>query len=316
MIRRTLAIVLLVLCLGWVMVRCIPPVQAATESTTYTEALLTTKLTACPASCQVPLLKLPARSFTAGQRVLYTARIAATSNHPRIVRMAIRIDATGAAVVRSTTASINHDGKSYGTQYVSVRWLFIAPKTGTYTITARAEATTMLGAATLTPVRTQTYLKASTVNAKSIQWAVSAPTCVNSRAMPLSAADIDACATKRDRAVITKTVTRAAGTKANWLAGLELSREYGSYPGGNGTLTVTMTAQPKTATGANCGKRGVASWRPSITNNKHHYRLNGSAVATTGSCPKLMLTLVLDHYAGNPVGLEGPSETDFQVVWS
>lgn len=308
----TLAIVVTVLGVG-------TRANAATESPTYTAALLTTRLTACPASCQVPLLKLPARTFTAGQRVLYTARFAATNDYVRIARQALRLDATGAAVVRSTTASINHDGKSYGTQYVSVRWLFVAPVTGSYTITARAEATSNLsqpGGIHLTPVRSLTYLSASTVHAKSLTWTGGTATCVNRQAVPKAAADIPACAVKRDRVSVTRTVARAAGTKAQYLAGLELSREYGSYPGGNGVLTVTMTAQPLTATGAKCGKAGVATWRPSITSNKHHYRLNGSATAATGSCPRLALTLVLDHYAGNPVGLEGPAETDFQVLWS
>ena len=118
--------------------------QAGTTAD-YTDDLLATRLVAQETGGLVPLLRLPARQLAAGEKVWLTARLAGRSDAVRMPRMAIRVDGVSSTgTQRSTIASINHDGQSHGTQYVTTRWLFTAPAAGSWTITARAEATSML----------------------------------------------------------------------------------------------------------------------------------------------------------------------------
>ncbi|MGH3658226.1 MAG: hypothetical protein ACRDUA_16350, partial [Micromonosporaceae bacterium] len=209
----------------------------------YTTDLLTTKIQAYRTGGLTPVLRLPDRTMRAGERILVTARLAARSNAARMPRMAIRVDAVGAGqVLRSPVKSINHDGADHGIQYISVRWLLTAPATGTYTITARAEATTYLEPVAethLTAVQDLTYLKLSDVGQTSVTWGDDHSGCVGARSHPDP--DVPECGTARSRdTALARTVNTGGATTATVLGDVELSREYGSYPGGTSAVEVTL----------------------------------------------------------------------------
>ena len=113
---------------------------------------------------------------------------------------------------------------------------------------------------------------------------------------------------------------------------LELSREYGSFPGGDGNITVSVDVKPQ-VNGVACGKTTSASYTMAISSQLHHKRLNatvaGADLTTTLStakrkkyrlkagadCPQVKVITTLDHNSGNPVGLEGPAETASYILW-
>jgi hypothetical protein len=314
----------------------------ADTTPTYTDDLLTTRLVAPVGGGGglEPLLQLPARHFDAGERLWLTARLAGNSDAERMPRMAIRIDGVGPGdVQRSTIASTNHDGQAAGTQYVSVRWLFVAPVAGTWTITARAEATSLLtqpdgSQPSIYPQPGLTYLKSSVVHPQSQEWKSSKSHCVGTE--PVTNPDIPDCADP----VVTKTVMGSTIhdvptgiDSATAPVELELSREYGSFPGGTSTMEVSIEVTPW-ALGAKCGQVTKAVYPVSISSQLHHKRLNatvaGADLTTTltafkrkraglvvgAACPQVKVITRLTHTGGNPVGLEGPAETASYILWN
>lgn len=317
------------------------PAALADTDPDYSTDLLTTSLTAYETGGLQDLLALPPKEMVAGEKLLLTARLAGTSDALRMPRMAIRVDAfEGENRYRSTVASINHDGEAYGTQYVTTRWVFTAPTSGTYTIKALAEATSLLeqpdgSRPHISPVQDLTYLQADPVHPDSAEWRDATSYCVNE--MAHTAPKIPACGTLTPTVtVLDRTFDVPAGaTKATALAELELSREYGSFPGGNGNIATSLRVQPLTATGAACGTMTTAPQNIGITSNKHHYRLNakvvgaslmapsnligrakGRGVDVDEPCAKVRVYTILTHISGNPVGLEGPNETAGYILWN
>ena len=148
------------------------------------------------------------------------------------------------------------------------------------------------------------------------EWLPTQSHCVGS--MPVAKPDIPQCGAPVDHTVVmAKTWAKPVGTSSLTAAvELELSREYGSFPGGNGALSVTIMVQPWSTSGA-CGSERSATYKPSISNNKHHYRLNATVpTVPLGACTHAKVSTSLTHTSGNPVGLEGPAETASYALWS
>ncbi|MEQ7008391.1 hypothetical protein ABN028_19655 [Actinopolymorpha sp. B17G11] len=313
-LRRTLAALTAAAAAATIAVACTPKPANAAETANYSTALAVTTLQAVEASGLTPVLRLPARTMAKGERILLTARLAGTSNATMYPRMAVRLDAiSGATILRSPVKSINHDGKAYGVQAVALRWLLTAPVDGTYAITMRGEATTYLNTATtrLTIDPAMTYLKASTVGQKSIQWGETAEDCVGRVNHP--APDVAACKTKRtSTSALPKTITRPTGVKAVTVVGdVELSREYGSYPGGSSKVNVSLTVNVRTSTGKVCATKTVTKTGLVITSRKHHFhqQLTASSVPTTCG-GKITTAVKVTHVSGNPVGIHGEKESN------
>lgn len=305
------SLLLLAMTIAAVLAGVAAPASAGTTAD-YTDNLLVSSLPSTEDGGLTALLQLPPRTMRAGERILLTSRLAGQSHAVRMPRMALRVDAVGAGqVLRSPVKAINHDGKAYGTQYVSVRWLFIAPVAGTYTITMRAEATTYLGPTTLTVVPGLTYLKVSRVGQTSVQWGDDQRGCVGAVAHPDP--DNPACRTARSWAdTLTQTVHKGSATRATLIGDVELSREYGSYPGGNSRVSVTLAATPTAANGTPCAPRvTVTDPDVTITSNKHHWHQTMTLPDVNVSCgPLLWVKVTVDHLSGNPVGIENSTQSN------
>jgi len=286
----------------------------AETSADYTTDLKVTKLQATKTGGLTSILALPSRYMYAGDRLLVTARLAGKSNAVRYPRMAIRLDATGAATVRSPVKAINHRGKSYGTESVTVRWLFVAPVNGTYTITARAEATTYLAPVSstyLTLVPTTTYLKAAYAGYESVTWAPGDDTCVGAKAHPDP--DVAACGTKRTSVTVARKYVpiKAGVTTATFTTDLELSREYGSYPGGNGKVRVKFQVTPKNSDGTTCRSTSTVSRDLSITSTRHHWHeLKTLSNLNVSGCAKAYVRTTVTHLGGNPVAIHDERQSN------
>ncbi|MGH3489472.1 MAG: hypothetical protein ACRDP8_16405 [Actinopolymorphaceae bacterium] len=278
----------------------------AAETTSYTATL-----TATTAGGLTPVLKLPARSMAAGDKLLVTARLAGKTNAVRMPRMAIRVDATGAATLRSPVGAINHLGKASGTQYVTVRWLLVAPVDGTYVITARAEATTYvapIATTRLAVVRDSTYLKVSPAPAGSVQWGEAAKDCVGRKAITA----IPQCKVARTlTTAVPKVVNVARSTKTTVLADLELSREYGNYPRGISMVDITLGATPASTSGKACAATVKKTVRRSIISTRHHWRENLTLTDLKTTCgTHLRVSATVKHVSGNPVTIENQTQTN------
>lgn len=289
-----------------------PPAATGTTAD-YTTDLLTTRIQATRSGGLTAVLKLPPRTMRAGERILLTTRLAGRSNAVRMPRMATRIDAVGPGeTMRSPIASINHDGKAYGTQYVSVRWLFIAPTDGSYTITMRGEATTYLepvDETQLTVVPDLTYLKVSNVGQTSVTWGDDHTGCVGAVAHPEP--KIPECRTARSWTdALTQLVAKGTATTAVVIGDLELSREYGSYPGGTSRVQVTLQATPTAADGKPCAAKVSTSADVTITSTKHHWHQLMDLPVRISCGPKLWVKVTVKHLAGNPVGIEDRDESN------
>lgn len=285
----------------------------AEASATYTATPLTAKLMATRTGGLTPILALPARHYDAGERVLVTARLAGTTNAVRMPRMALRADATGAATVRSTTVAINHPGRASGTQYVSLRWLFVAPVAGTYTLTARAEATSYVEpvSSTYLSVVAGSYLKTSTVDQRSTTWGPGIEECVGSRSH--ANPDVAACGTRDSSATVARKYVRIPSgvSRATFTADLELSREYGSYPGGDGKVRVKLYVTPQTKAGSTCRSTATASRDLSISSTRHHWHETKTVAGVNVSgCYRAYVRTVVTHLGGNPVGIHDRAQSN------
>lgn len=235
---------------------------AAATTTNYTTDLSRTVI---PASSDrgtlAPIMHLSSRHMQAGESVLLTARLAATSNATRMPRMAIRIDANPIAsdtlpywTYRSPWATTNHPGEAYGTDYISVRWLFVAPETDDYTFTTRAEATTYIEPVSeteLTIVPDLTYMRAQTTQPGSKSFQDASESCVGDRPHP--SPDAPACTDPNELRSVHK-ATLYPGANRPWtvVSDLELSREYGYTPGGDSVLDIRLYVWEKTTAGFTC----------------------------------------------------------------
>ena len=308
--KKALMIILAALVLTLVGAMYPAPADAGTSLTSTTD-LIATSLQATETGGLAPIMKLPATHYEAGERVLVTSRLAGRSSVDKYPRMALRVDATGAATVRSPVISRNHSGSSAGTQYLTVRWLFIAPTAGTYTITARAEATSYYKTTTARLlVVSGTYLKLSTVNQKSTTWGPASDACVSGKAHP--SPDYTACRTvQKSKDVLVYNVRTRGYDTITAGSDLELSCEYGSYPGGTSKVSVTIYAKGINAAGKVCTPTKSVTKTISITSLTHHWHDNSTLAGMDVSCAATVaLRTRVTYLSGNPVAIHDKAQSN------
>lgn len=277
----------------------------ADASTMSSTALLTTTLRASDGAYR-NVLRLPAMTLRAGQARFLDGRIAATSNVTRGPMIGARIICLGGGG-GSTYTTTNHAGKAAGVRTVVVRWLFVASKDGTFTCELRGLAHDMLDPAhaTLTLVRNSTTLSVRPVSHAASQWGDDADRCIGSKPI----ASIKQCSVARtSTTTLRRTVSAGSVATATVLADVELSREYGAYPGGDSTVQLTLRATPLDTAGRACAATRQLSTTPTISGTLHHYKprltISNVPVNHSATCGG---RLTVDVYAkwikGNPVTL-------------
>lgn len=251
----------------------------------------------------VPILRLPTRWMRAGQSIYVRGQMGATTNVPRGPMMGIRIICLGGS--GGTFTVRNHDGRARGIQYVVVRWVFTAPHNGNYTCELRAVSATMIDprVARLNLVPGHSRLAVSPVGPGAQGWFAGQDTCVGTRAMPR----LPRCSRARS-AVFVMARLLPAGSRRHVTAmtDVQMTREYGKYPGGPSRVRVTLEAIPATSTGRACAAPGTVSRTATITTFVHHYKVNlslpGVRVNRGGGCGvRVLVRTRVDHLAGNPV---------------
>ncbi|WP_020575281.1 hypothetical protein [Actinopolymorpha alba] len=278
------------------------PATAATGGASTTK-LLVTRLPA-EDSPLLTVLRLPPRTLSAGQTMSVYGRIAATTNVTRGPMMGARIICLGGGGGSPYTVR-NHSGKAYGVQTVVVRWLFVAPKDGTFTCELRGQAATMLDppATRLDLVADSTLLRMVPASSGSQQWLDRGDSCVGRVGIP----DIQQCARpKAATTVMHRVIPTARAKNVTAVADVQLSREYGGYPGGPSTVKVTLEAMPANADNISCAPTKKTSATYTISGNLHHYKANLSLpqipVNQSSACgTRVRIRTRVDHLDGNPV---------------
>jgi hypothetical protein len=292
------------------------PANAGT-TTTLTTDLVTTSLQATERGGLEPIMRLAARHYDVGERVLVTSRLGGKSTVDKYPRMALRVDATGAATVRGPVVSQNHYGKDAGVEYLTVRWLFVAPVAGTYTITARAEATSYYKTAEtqLLIDPATTYLKTSATSTRSVGMGPANDSCVGHTNHP--SPDYAPCADPRtSKDVNVKTVKTYGLDKMSVTSDLELSREYGSYPGGSGKVKVTLYVRGVNSSGKTCVGTVTSSKTLSISSLRHHYHDARTVSLDTSCAVKVLMRTRVTHISGNSVAIHDDVQSNGAALLS
>jgi hypothetical protein len=280
-----------------------PNPASAIEQETSAASLVASELRASNPR-YTTVMRMPDMSLRAGQAKLIVGQLAATSNVSRGPMMGARIICLGGGG-GSTYTTTNHLGKSTGVQTATIRWLFIAPKDSTYTCELRGVASTSVDPdkAVLKLVPKQMRLDAATVNSRSREHGDGSDTCVGSKAIP----DIKQCSVARRTATfLGKTVSVGTASTVNVLADVELSREYGPYPGGESKVRLTLRSTPLDRNGHRCGATTQGSRTQSISQNLHHVKprlsLNGVPAYQSSSCGgRIRVDVQAKWLGGNPV---------------
>ncbi|WP_460518938.1 hypothetical protein [Flindersiella endophytica] len=249
-------------------------------------------------------MRMPDMSLRAGQAKLIVGQLAATSNVSRGPMMGARIICLGGGG-GSTYTTTNHLGKSSGVKTATIRWLFIAPKDSAYTCELRGVASTSIDPdkAVLKLVPKQMRLDAASASSRSREYGDGSDTCVGSKAIP----DIKRCSVVRRTATfLGKTVSVGKASTVNVMADVELSREYGPYPGGESKVRLTLRSTPLDRNGRRCGTTTQGSRTQSISQNLHHVKprltLNGVPAYRSSSCGgQIRVDVQAKWLAGNPV---------------
>jgi hypothetical protein len=246
-------------------------------------------------------------TLQAGEKFYLVGRLAGRSNIVRTPLMEARIICAGAG--GSPWTARNLSGKAYGVESETGRWLLTVPKSGTFTCELRGRAATLLNPAvakiTLDPGLT--VMSMVPAPPLSMQWADAGETCVTRVRNP----KIPQCNVIRTSVtVLDELVTVVAARFADVLADVELSREYGYYPGGDATVRLTLWAVPVDGTGKACGARREMTTSQRITGNLHHIKRNLTLadvrVNLAPGCGAMMLAgVTVNHVSGNPVTIHG-----------
>ncbi|MGW5361281.1 hypothetical protein [Actinopolymorpha pittospori] len=279
-----------------------PPPPAPPMSKMSTTTLLLSSIPATGGRA-VPFLRLPTRHMKAGQSIYVVGRMAAVTNVPRGPMMGIRIICLGGSGGPFTVR--NHDGRAYGVQAIVVRWLFTAPHDGNYTCELRGVGATQIDpqVARLDLVASRSLLQATPVRPGAQGWMTGADTCVGTQGIP----NIPQCAQPRSAVtVLARHLSAGTARFVNTVTDVQLSREYGAYPGGSSTVKVTLHATPSTASGHPCAPVRSTSRTATINGHVHHYKVNltlpGTRVNLGGGCGRqVLLQTRVEHLAGNPV---------------
>jgi hypothetical protein len=286
------------------------PVSPIASGTVSTQDLITTVLPNTSATS--PVLRLPPLPMRRGEVIYLKAQMGGRSNIVRTPMFGIRIICLGPGGGAGSVWTVqNHLGRAFGVDTERLRWLFVAPNTTSYTCTMHGVATTFVDptVARLTIDPATTILSATSVQPISTQWLQNTDTCVGSVPNP----EIPQCAVaRRTVTVLQNTVPTQGARFANLLGDVQLSREYGAFPGGISTVDVTVRATPVNAAGQTCAPTRTITGRQVINNDLHHVKVNLNLldvpVNQSASCGRsLRVDATVTHLAGNPVTIDGPS---------
>lgn len=276
----------------------------AAGTSTYTTKLLTGTLRASEPSYS-SVLRLPDLTLEAGDAMLLVAKLAATSNVPRGPMIGARIICPGGG--GSTYTTRNHIGRAHGVKRVTVRWLFVPPKDGIYRCELRGLALTMLDpeTAVLKLVSGETRLEATQAHIDSAEWGDTDDSCVGSMAIR----SIEQCSSPtKATTVVRRSVPVGRAYYVTVMGDIELSREYGGYPGGDSTIRLSLRATPTDADGRSCAPTRETSIERRISGTLHHVKpiltLSDVRVNQSGSCGQQLRVRVRARWLkGNPVTL-------------
>ncbi|WP_020576599.1 hypothetical protein [Actinopolymorpha alba] len=276
----------------------------ASQEAISTNTLLVSELPAANGGQFFTVLRLPPVRVAAGQPMYLQARLAARSNVPRGPLMEMRTICPGAG--GSPTTDRNHDGQAYGVESETGRWLMVPPATGTFTCELRGRAATSLDPAVAKLILDPrlTVLSMVAANPGATQWTDPVNRCVGTVPDPT----VPQCVVARPIAnVLQKTVPLpSSATYANVGADVQLSREYGAFPGGNAMVRLSLRATPVDVNEVACAPRRETMATQTITSNLHHVKVNLTltkvGVNQSGTCGRsLKVGVVVASLVGNPV---------------
>lgn len=293
--RRTAALVLLLALLVLAGIgllihahRNVPtvPGEPSAGGAVFTQDLLATTLPNSTAT--VAVLRLPPLAMQAGDAQYLVAQMGGRSNIVRTPMMGTRMICLGKGGGGGSVWTVqNHLGQAYGVNTERLRWLWKAPNSTSYTCTMYGVATTIVqpDIARLDIDQRTTILSATPVGRTSTQWFMDSDSCVGAVPDP----EVPQCAVARNSVtVLQREVDTDRATSASVLTDVQLSREYGAYPGGPSTVDVTAQATALDSSGQPCAATRSTTDRKVITNDLHHLKANvtvtGVPVNQTASC--------------------------------
>lgn len=268
-----------------------------------TNSLLTRTLRAAGGGPWQPVLRLPSIAARKGQKFYLQARLATTSNVARGPMIGARIVclATGGGGGSPYTTR-NHAGRDGGIRTVSIRWIFRAPADNTYRCEVRGRADTSINpeVAALT-VQSSSFLRARSVSTSSRQWAVAKDACVGQQRIPAH----PQCGSVREKVTVLDRTIRPGRTFAAG-ADVELTREYGNYPGGTARVRTTLTVVQLRADGRQCASPRRTSTDRAIDSNLHHVKVhltvpNVIRSGAAGCTDRFRARVHVRLLSGNPV---------------
>ncbi len=293
------------------------PGEPTASGSVSTQDLLATSLPNSTATTAV--LRLPPLAMKAGDAQYLVAQLGTRSNIARTPMMGIRIICLGTGGGGGSVWTVqNHLGQAFGVNTERLRWLWKAPNSTSYSCTMYGVATTVVqpSVAKLDIDQRSTILTATPVGRGSSQWFMDTDSCVGSVPDP----EVPQCAVARKSStVLQRTVDTGSATSASVLTDVQLSREYGYYPGGSSTVDVTAQATALDTSGQPCAATKTTTARQVITNDLHHLKANvtiaGVPVNQSAGCGgKLAVSAVVNHVSGNPVTIEGPKYSNAMVL--
>lgn len=268
-----------------------------------TSSLLTPVLRAAGGGPWTPVMRLSPITARKGQRFYFHTRLTTTSNVSRGPMIGARIVclATGGGGGSPYTTR-NHTGKASGIRSVVVRWVFRAPADNTYRCEVRGRADTSLNPnrATLT-LQSSSFLRVRRVGGGSRPWGDAADQCAGKRRIP----GHRQCATARETVHVLDRRFRM-GRQFNLGSDVQLTREYGMYPGGTSKVRTTFTVVQLRSNGKACASPRRNRTETAIDSNLHHLKLHltiaNVKVSSAAGCTKTFrIRTHVRSLAGNPV---------------
>ncbi|GAA5020402.1 hypothetical protein [Actinopolymorpha pittospori] len=285
------------------------PVDPIAGETVSTQDLITEVLP--NTSTTSPVLRLPPLPMQQGQVMYLRAQMSGRSNIVRTPMFGIRVICLGPGGGAGSIWTVqNHLGQTFGVNTERLRWLFRAPNTTSYTCTMHGVSTTVVDptVAEFTIDARTTILSATPVTPISTQWFEDIDTCVGAVPIP----QIPRCSVARPSVtVLEQTVPTRGARFANLLGDVQLTREYGAFPGGVSTVEVAVRATPVDSGGQGCAPTRTITGRQAITNDLHHIKVTLNLLDVplnqSPSCGRsLRVDATVTHLAGNPVTIDGP----------
>lgn len=268
-----------------------------------TNSLLTPTLRAANGGPWTSVMRLSPITARKGQKFYLQTQLATTSNVSRGPMIGARIVclATGGGGGSPYTTR-NHTGQAHGIRSVVVRWVFKAPADNTYRCEVRGRADTSLNPdrATLT-LQSSSYLRVRRVSGATRQWGDAGSSCTGKLRIP----GHKQCGTARQVARVLDRRIRA-GRQFTIGSDVQLTREYGMYPGGTSKVRTTQTVVQLRPDGTACAAARRSNTESAIDSNLHHLKVhltiaNVDVSSARGCTNTFRVRTYVRSLAGNPV---------------